>query len=116
MKRLVGSFVLLLALSPVFAQTINKDRYTEISLMDYKRTGEVKGREDVENFKLTLKFLLQAANSVAFQDAENNLQRFTSEKQLSFKRGQEVTVYVRSIHSLEGVWAEEVLDLAEIKR
>jgi hypothetical protein len=116
MKRLVGIFVLFLALSPVFAQTVNKARYTEISLEDYKKSGEVKDREDVENFKLTLKFLLQAANSVAFQDAENNLQRFTSEKQLSFKRGQEVTVYVHSLHSPDGIWAEEVLDLAEIKR
>jgi hypothetical protein len=66
-------------------------------------------------FKLTVKFLLQASNSGAVQDNENNMQRFVSEKPLNFERNQEIVLYVRSIHSPEGFWETEAIDLAEKK-
>jgi hypothetical protein len=118
MKRLMAIFVVLgITLHAVYAETIDKTQYKEVTLTEYKAAGEVKEREDTEKFKLTLKFLLQAANSVAFQDADNVLQRFsTSEKKLSLTRGQEATLYIHAVHDAEGIWAEEVIDLVEPKR
>ncbi|MFP3042754.1 hypothetical protein LQZ19_13135 [Treponema primitia] len=114
MKRLLVIFVVLgITLNVVYAENIDKSQYKEVSLTEYKAAGVVKDREDTEKFKLTLKFLLQAANSVALQDGENLLQRFNCEEKLSFTKGQEVTLYVHSVHTLEGVWLEEVIDLIE---
>jgi hypothetical protein len=102
-----------IVLTAVYAQNIDKTRYKEISLTDYKAAGLAAERSDTESFRLTVKFLLQASNSVAVQDTANNLQRFVSERQLNFERGQEIVLYVRSTHSPEGFWETEIIDLAE---
>jgi hypothetical protein len=116
MKRLMVLFIVFgIALNAVYAQNIDKTRYKEISLTDYKAAGEVLERSDTEQFKLTVKFLLQASNSVAVQDNANNMQRFVSEKPLNFERNQEIVLYVRSTHSPEGFWETETIDLAEKK-
>ena len=116
MKRcavFVVIFVTLLA--AVHGQNINKTRYREISLKDYVAAGNVKERTDTELFRMNFKFLLQAANSVAVQDADNDLHRFASEKKLDFERGDELVLYIRSTHSEEGYWETEIIDLAELK-
>jgi hypothetical protein len=116
MKRLTVLIIVFgIVLNTVYAQNIDKTRYKEISLTDYKAAGLVMERSDTELFKLTAKFLLQAANSVAVQDNENNLQRFVSEKPLNFERSQEIVLYVRATHSPEGFWEIETIDLAEKK-
>jgi hypothetical protein len=116
MKRYAVVVVLLAALAAgVYGQNIDKTRYKEISLADYLAAGDVKERTDTELFKLDFKFLLQAANSVAVQDADDTLHRFASEKKLSFERGDELVLYVRSTHAAEGYWETELIDLAEPK-
>ncbi|WP_010253669.1 hypothetical protein [Treponema primitia] len=116
MKRLAVLIVIFgIAFNAVYAQNINKTQYKEISLADYKAAGDVKERDDTERFKLNVKFLLQAANSVAVQDTEDKLQRFESEKTLGFERGQELVLYVHSTHLPDGGWETEIIDLAEKK-
>jgi hypothetical protein len=116
MKRCVV-FVIIFAtlLGAVYGQNINKTRYKEIGLQEYLAAGNVKERTDTELFKMNFKFVLQAANSVAVQDAENTLHRFTSEKKLDFERGVELVLYIRSTHAEEGGWETEFIDLAEPK-
>jgi hypothetical protein len=116
MKRLTVLIIFFgIALNAVYAQNIDKTRYKEISLTGYKAAGLVQERSDTELFKVTVKFLLQASNSVAVQDNANNLQRFASEKPLNFERGQEIVLYIQSTHSPEGFWETETIDLAEKK-
>jgi hypothetical protein len=93
----------------------NKTRYKEITLAEYVEAGKVKERTDTELFKMDFKFVLQAANSVAVQDADNTLHRFASEKKLDFERGAELVLYVRSTHAEDGSWETELIDLAEPK-
>ena len=116
MKRyavVVGIFVTALAAAQGQGQEINKTRYREISLAEYVAAGNVKERTDTELFKMDFKFVLQAANSVAVEDAEGALHRFGSEKKLDFQRGAELTLYVRSTHAEDGYWETELVDLAE---
>jgi hypothetical protein len=106
-------FICLAGLS--YGQTINKTRYRETSLADYLAAGAVKERTDTELFKMEFTFVLQAANSVAVQDAEDTLHRFDSAKALDFERGDEIVLYVHAAHSEEGFWETEAIDLAERK-
>lgn len=116
MKRLTVLIVFFgIALNAGYAQNIDTTLYKEISLTDYKAVGLVPERSDTELFKVTAKFLLQAANSVAVQDDADNLYRFVSEKPLNFERGQEIVLCVRSTHSPEGFWETETIDLAQKK-
>jgi hypothetical protein len=116
MKRyavVAGIFITALAAAQGQGQEINKTRYREISLAEYVAAGNVKERTDTELFKMDFKFVLQAANSVAVEDAEGALHRFGSEKKLDFQRGEELTLYVRSTHAEDGYWETELVDLAE---
>jgi hypothetical protein len=114
MKRLVVCVVIFLTLlSAGHGQNINKTRYKEISLADYVAAGKAKERTDTELFKMNFKFLLQAVNIVAVQDADETLYRFTSEKALAFARETELVLYIRATHSAEGFWETEIIDLAE---
>jgi hypothetical protein len=106
-------FICLASLS--YGQNINKTRYKETSLADYLAAGAVKERTDTELFKMEFTFVLQAANSVAVQDANDTLHRFESERKLNFERGDEIVLYVHSTHSEEGAWEIEAIDLAERK-
>ncbi|AEF85521.1 hypothetical protein TREPR_2519 [Treponema primitia ZAS-2] len=115
MKRFALAFVLFIAFNAVYAQNLDKTAYKEISIPDYQKAGEVTEKENTERFKLDLIFVLQAANSVAFKDAEGALQRFTSNAKLNLTRDQAATVYIRSTHALEGGWTDETIDLAEPK-
>ncbi|MDR1248372.1 MAG: hypothetical protein LBK63_03620 [Treponema sp.] len=116
MKRFVVVTVVFLAvLGAAHGQNINKAQYKAISLADYVAAGNVKERTDTELFKMDFKFLLQAANSVAVQDAEDAMHRFISEKKLDFERGAALVLYIRSTHSVEGFWETELIDLAELR-
>jgi hypothetical protein len=95
------------------ARGINKIRYKEISLAEYVAAGNVKERTDTELFKMDFKFVLQAANSVAVQDADGALHRFESKTKLDFQRGDELVLYIRSTHAEDGYWETELIDLAE---
>jgi hypothetical protein len=116
MKRLVvctAVFLTLLSAGAVHGQNINKTQYKAISLADYVEAGKATERTDTELFKMNFKFLLQAVNIVAVQDADETLYRFTSEKALGFERNTELVLYIRSTHSAEGFWETELIDLAE---
>jgi hypothetical protein len=116
MKRLVvvtAVFMALLSAGAAHGQTINKAQYKATSLEDYVAAGNVKERTDTELFKMDFKLLLQVANSVAVEDADEVMHRFTSEKKLDFERGAELVLYIRSTHSAEGFWETEAIDLAE---
>jgi hypothetical protein len=118
MKRLVvftAIFLTLLSAGVVHGQNINKTRYKEISLADYVAAGKVKERTDTELFKMNFKYLLQAVNIVAVQDADETLYRFTCEKTLDFEREADLVLYIRATHSAEGYWETELIDLAEPK-
>jgi hypothetical protein len=118
MKRytvVVVIFVMVLAAVQGQGQNINKSRYQEISLAEYVAAGNVKERTDTELFKMEFKFVLQAANSVAVQDAEGALHRFESEKKLDFQRGAEIVLYISSTHAEDGYWETERINLAEPK-
>jgi hypothetical protein len=116
MKR-CAAFVVIFAtlLGAAYGQTINKTLYKETGLQEYLAAGNVKERTDTELFKMGFKFVLQAANSVAVQDADNALHRFASEKKLDFERGAEIVLYICATHSAEGYWETELIDLAEPK-
>jgi hypothetical protein len=116
--RAIVVFIFLSLLTAIHGQDVkgvNKARYKEISLADYLAAGSVKERTDTELFKMDFQFLLQAANSVAVQDADNTLHRFESEKKLDFERGAELVLYIRSTHAVDGYWETELVDLAEPK-
>jgi hypothetical protein len=118
MKRFVVCavvFLTLLSAGAVHGQNINKAQYKEISLADYVEAGKAKERTDTELFKMSFKFLLQAVNIVAVQNADETLYRFTSEKTLDFERDTDLVLYIRSTHSAEGFWETELIDLAEPK-
>ena len=116
MKRYaLCAVIFVTALAAAQGQNIDRARYREISLADYVAAGNLKERTDTELFKMEFKFVLQAANSVAVQDADDTLHRFESEKKLDFQRGDELVFYVRSTHAAEGYWETELVDLAEPK-
>jgi hypothetical protein len=115
MKRLVVFVVIFVSLAGAsYGQNVNKTRYKAISLAEYVAAG-AKEQTGIELFKLDCTFVLQAANSVAIQDADNTLHRFESEKKLNFERGDEIVLYVHATHSEEGFWEAEAIDLAERK-
>jgi hypothetical protein len=116
MKRCVVFAVIFVSLlGAAHGQNINKARYKAIGIQEYLAAGKVAERTDTELFKMEFKFVLQAANSVAVQDAEDTLYRFTSEKELNFERGAALVLYIRSTHAEEGGWELEIIDLAEPK-
>jgi hypothetical protein len=116
MKGCAVVVVIFVALaSAAYGQNINKTRYREINLADYVAAGKALERTDTEFFKMSFKFVLQAANSVAVKDAEGTLHRFASEKKLDFERDTELVLYVSSTHAAEGAWETERIDLAELK-
>jgi hypothetical protein len=118
MKRLAVSaaiFLVLFSAGAAHGQNINKTQYRAISLADYVAAGTAKERTDTELFRMDFKFLLQAANSVAVQDADDTMHRFISEKKLDFERETELVLYIRATHAAEGFWETEIIDLAEPK-
>jgi hypothetical protein len=114
MKRCVV-FVVIFAtlLGAVHGQSIDKTQYKAAGIQEYLAAGTVKERTDTELFRLDVTFMLQAANSVAVQDADGVMRRFASEKKLEFKRGAKIVLYISSTHSAEGGWETEIIDLAE---
>jgi hypothetical protein len=118
MKRLLAIFIVLgITLHAAYAEGIDKVQYKEVSLTEYKAAGAVPARDDTERFKLTLKFQLQLEKNAVFRDGESpTLQSFTSEEKLNLTRGQDATLYIHSVHSPDGTWADEIIDLVELKR
>jgi hypothetical protein len=116
MKRCAVFVVIFVSLlGTAHGQSINKAKYKAIGVQEYQAAGAVKERTDTELFKMEFKFVLQAANSVAVQDAKNTLYRFTSDKKLNFERGTALVLYISSTHAEAGGWEKEIIDLAEPK-
>ncbi|MDR3123399.1 MAG: hypothetical protein LBU16_06425 [Treponema sp.] len=116
MKRCAVFVVIFVTLAAaVHGETIDKSLYKEITLTDYAAAGDAKERTDTELFKMEFKFVLQAANSVAVQDVDNTMHRFSCEEKLGFERGAHIVLYISSTHSEEGYWEIEAIDLAELK-
>jgi hypothetical protein len=110
MKRTVFFAMLFLGVFTVYAQSIDKDSYTEITYDNFMAWLDAgAGNEIPERFKMRLEYDGPSSPGYNFKDGDENI-IITSETGVNFKQGQDVIVYFTARGPL--VW-DRSIDLIE---
>jgi hypothetical protein len=110
MKKYIMTVGLLFVSLSVFAQSIDRSQYKEIDLFSYKVEGKQKEGQYSVKYKMVLKFNNQSGTNINFQDDAGDYLNLETTKRWSLNRGQVVTIYLSSKHTIYGMWLEEKLD------
>ena len=110
MKKYLIVLGFLLVSFHVFAQTIDRSKYTEIDLFSYKVEGNQQGRAYPVQYRMVLTFQSQSGTTVFFSDDAGDVISLQTTQRWSLNRGQVVTIYITAQHRDYGAWMEQKLD------